>query len=46
MAKLILVNLVFFLVVAGGIMFASGNSEILGLFGGMFGHMKNKDDNL
>ena len=45
MTKLILVNLVFFFVVAGGIMFASGSSGFLGLFGNAIGHAK-KDDNL
>jgi len=33
MAKLVLANLIFFLVIAGGLMFASGNYQLLNLVG-------------
>jgi hypothetical protein len=46
MTKLVLINLVFFMVVAGGIMFASGHS-IFDLFGSLsYFAAKKKDEGL
>lgn len=46
LSKLILVNMVFFLVVAGGIFFASGSFSLLGLFGGGSMYQAKKEDTL
>jgi len=45
MAKLVLLNLAFFMVIAGGILLASNNTELIGLLGGLFGGAR-KDDAL
>ena len=45
MTKLILVNIIFFMVVASGIMFVSGHSP-LELMGLAFMHAKKKDEGL
>lgn len=45
MTKLVLINIIFFMVVAGGIMFASGHS-IFDLIGVSYFAAKKKDDGL